>query len=63
MTRNEAQQIAQGVRDHLPMAMRQRLKSIHIMPKLHNGFLTIRVHCVPVTAEDPEPYIFVVEEI
>lgn len=63
MTRDEAQYIAQGVRDHLPVAMRQRLKAMDVCPKLHNGMLTIRVYCVNMTAEEPEAYIFKNEEI
>ncbi len=63
MTRQEAQGIAQGVRDHLPMNMRQRLKSIDVCPKLHSGMLTIRVYMVNQTAEEPEAFIFKSEEI
>lgn len=39
------------------------VKSIHVMPKLHNGHLTIRVFMIPVAAEDPDPFIFTREEL
>lgn len=63
MTRQEAQSIAQGVRDHLPMGARQRLKAIDVCPKLHSGMLTIRVYMTNQTAEEPEAFIFKAEEI
>lgn len=63
MTKEEAQQLAQAVRNGLPWRMRQKLKAIHIMPKLHEGHLTFRVFCHPSIAEDPDPYIFAAEEI
>lgn len=47
----------------MPMEMRQRLKSIDVLPKLHSGMLTIRVYCVNKTAEEPESYIFKNEEL
>lgn len=59
----EAHQLAQKVRDGLPWRMRQSLKSIHVMPKLHSGHLTIRVFLVPQIAEDPEPWIFSADEL
>ena len=63
MTSREAHYIAQGLRDHLPTEMRQRLKSIDVCPKLHGGMLTIRVYMVNKTAEEPEAFIFPSEEI
>ena len=63
MTREEAQTLAAGICNRLPYAMRQRLKSIHVMPHLHNGHLTIRVFMYNVTAEDPDPFIFGASEI
>lgn len=58
MTKDEAVELARKVRDGLPWRMRQRLKAIHIMPKLHEGHLTFRVFCHPQTADDPDPFIF-----
>lgn len=63
MTRDEAHYLAQGIRDHLPMSKRQRLKSIDVCPKLHDGMLTIRVYMTNKTAEEPEAHIFKAEEI
>ncbi len=63
MTRQEAQEIAQGVRDKLPMGMRQRLKAVDVVPKLHSGMLTIRVYMTNQTAEEPDAFIFKAEEI
>jgi stage III sporulation protein SpoIIIAA len=63
MTRDEAQQIAAGVRDHLSMGVRQRLKAIDVCPKLHQGMLTIRVYAHNQTAEDPPPFVFLAEEL
>ena len=63
MTRHEAHELASGVRDHLPMFMRQRLKAIHIMPRLHNGHLTIRVFMINQSAEDQPEFIFMSEEL
>ena len=63
MNRDEALELAGKVRDGLPAAMRQRLKAIWIMPKLHSGHLTIRVHATPQIAEDPEPFVFTVDEL
>ncbi len=63
MTRQEAQEIAQGVRDKLPFSARQRLKAIDVVPKLHSGMLTIRVYMTNVTAEEPEAFVFKAEEI
>jgi hypothetical protein len=47
----------------MPHDMAWRVKSIDVCPKLHQGMLTIRVYMKNVTAEDPEPFIFPVEEI
>lgn len=63
MTTQEARELAAAVRDRLPMAMRQRVKAIHVIPRLHQGMLTIRVFAVNRTAEDPEPFIFGAEEL
>jgi hypothetical protein len=63
MTREEGLRLAAAVRDALPMAMRQQLKAIHVSPKLHNGHLSLRVFMVPVTAADPEPFVFAAHEI
>lgn len=50
--------MAKEMRDSLPWRMKQRFKAIHIMPKLHEGHLTVRIFMTTQTAEDPEPYIF-----
>jgi len=63
MTRNEALDLAGKVRDGLPYGIRQRLKAIHVSPHLHQGHTTIRVFTVNQTADDPEPYIFTVDEL
>lgn len=63
MLKEQAHEIARGVRDCLPMQMRQRLKAIDVCPKLHNGMLTIRVYMVNVTADEPAAFTFLPEEI
>jgi hypothetical protein len=63
MTREEGALLAAAVRDALPMALRQQLKAIWVHPHLHNGHLTVRVFMVPVTAADPEPFVFAAHEI
>ena len=63
MTYDEAHDIARVLRLELPGRMSERIKAIHVMPKLHNGHLTIRVFMIPVTAEDPEPFVFAADEI
>ena len=63
MTRDEAKTLALNVQDALPESYRQRLKAIHIVPRLHAGMTTIRVFTVNVTADDPAPYIFSVDDL
>ena len=63
MTRAEGQELAHMVRAGLPSAMMAKLKSIWIMPHLHNGHLTIRIFMYPQIAEDPEPFVFASDEI
>lgn len=63
MTRGEAHELAHMVRAGLPSNMRANLKSIWVMPHLHNGHLTIRVFMTAQTAEDPEPFVFLAEEL
>lgn len=63
MTPEEGKTLAARVRDGLPWGVRQRLKAIHVMPHLHGGHLTIRVFCTPLTADDPEPFIYAAEEL
>ena len=63
MTHWEAGSLALKVRQALPGDMERRLKAIHVIPRLHQGMLTIRVYCVPRTAEDPEPFVFNREEL
>ena len=63
LTRDEAVKLARGIRDALPESYRQRLKAIHVAPRLHAGMTTIRVFTVNVTADDPAPYIFSVDDL
>jgi len=63
LTREEARELAGKIRDGLPVRLRQQLKAIHVMEKLHNGHMTIRVHMTPQTADDPEAWIFAAHEI
>lgn len=63
MTRDEAFHLAARVRDALPWSTRQRLKAIDVIPRLHDGMLTIRVYAKNQTAEDPEPFVFRIEEL
>ena len=63
MTQQEARNLAMGVRDTLPMGLRQRLKAIHVMPRVHNGHLTVRVFMVNQSVEDPPEFIFTPEEL
>lgn len=63
MTRHEAQRIAGNVRDALSMEQRARLKAIDVVPKLHDGMLTIRVYMTTKTADEPTAHIFKAEEI
>ena len=63
MTRDEAKQLAGFVRSGLPKSMEQRLKAIHVAPKLHQGMLTIRVFMVSQAAEEPEFFVFAADEI
>ena len=63
MTREEGRELAGRVRDALPWATRQRLKAIHVAPHLHQGMLTIRVFTVNETAPDPDPFVFLTEEL
>jgi len=63
MTRQEAKVLAEQIASHLPESLRKRLKSIDILPRLHNGMLTIRVYCISQSADEPESFIFLSEEI
>jgi hypothetical protein len=63
MTRDEALAFARGVRDALPWSYRQRLKAIHIAPRLHQAMTTVRIFTTTVTAGDDEPYIFAPEDL
>ena len=63
MTRDDALVLAGKVRDGLPWVLRQRLKALHIHPHAHEGHTTVRIFTVPQAIEDPEPFIFTVEEL
>ena len=58
-----ALRIARAVHDALPERGRECLKSIHVVMRLHMGMLTVRCHFIPDVAQDPDPYIFTVEEL
>jgi len=59
----DARTLARAIRDGLPEDMRGRLKAIHVMPKLHEGHMTVRIFMIPFTAEDPDPFIFADKEL
>jgi hypothetical protein len=63
LTKVEAQALAWGVINALPTGMRQRFKAIHLTPRLNSGMFTIRVHMVPQSAEEPESFIFTLEDL
>lgn len=63
MTRDEALVFARGVRDALPWSYRQRLKAIHIAPRLHQAMTTVRIFTTTVTADDAEPHVFGADEL
>jgi hypothetical protein len=55
--------LARGVFMSPTPSQMKRLKSIHVVRRLHEGMLTIRVFFVNVTKEDPEPSIFTREDL
>jgi hypothetical protein len=59
VTQVEARLLAAAIKRALP----NQVKAVHVMPKLHQGHLTIRVFMVPQIAEDPDPFIFASEEL
>jgi hypothetical protein len=61
VTRNDAFFIAQGVVDQLGDDAR-RLKAVHVIRKITDGVITIRVFLTSVAPDDPEPFIFTPEE-
>lgn len=63
LSREEGRQLAGAMRDGLPMRMRQRLKAVHVVARLHEGMTTVRIFTVPETAADPETYIYTSDEI
>ena len=63
MNDTDGRTLALAVRNALPWSMLKQLKAIHVSPHLHNGHLTIRVFMIPVTAADPEPFVFSVEDL
>jgi hypothetical protein len=54
---------AKAVAAAIKAALPNHVKAVHVMPKLHQGHLTIRVFMLPQIAEDPEPFIFTSEEL
>ena len=63
MTEQEARNLAIASINSLPIDDLSRLKSVHVAPKLHQGMLVVRMFFVNKTAEDPEPFIFLPEEL
>jgi len=63
MTRSEAQNVAAAAVAQLSPEARLRFKAVDVIPRLHQGMLTIRLYFFNHTAPDPEPYIFTAEEI
>lgn len=63
MNRVEATRLAQAIKANLPDSMRERLKNIDIIPKLHDGMCTIRLYMFNKVAEEPEAFIFPSKEI
>lgn len=63
MTEHEARMLALAIREHLPHGCRARFKAVHIAQHLHQGHLTVRVFMVPVTADDPTPYIYTADDL
>ena len=63
MTKGEAWELACKVRDALSPETQQRLKAVHIVPRLHQGMLTLRIFTVNRTAPDPDPFIFTADEL
>lgn len=62
LTKAGAKVVAQAVATTLG----PRLKSVHVMPKLHEGVINIRCYLRPLRSEEvpePVPYIFNVEEL
>jgi hypothetical protein len=57
------QETARAVAAAIKAALPNKVKAVHLMPKLHQGHLTIRVFMVPQIADDPEPFIFESEEL
>ena len=63
LSKVEAKCLAWGVINNLPIRMRQQFKAIHVVPRLNSGMLTIRVHMIPQSAEEPESFIFTLEDL
>jgi len=63
MTAFEARAIASALKHVLLPSVGKRMKAIHVIPRLHEGVLTIRVFSVPHTAEEPASYMYNAEEI
>lgn len=63
LSREEGRELAGRVRDGLPMRMRQRLRAIHVIARINEGITTVRIFTTPVSADDPEAYVFLSDEI
>lgn len=63
MTRERARDIAEAVVRGLTPDDVSRLKAVHVIARLHQGMLTVRLHFFPKIAEDDSPYIFAKHEI
>ena len=62
MTHTEATEIARFLTDAFTR-WGHTVKAVHVGPRLHGGHCTIRVHCVPQSAEEPEAYVFTPEDL
>jgi hypothetical protein len=58
MTRDNAHGICCAIVQHLDTMDRARLKSIHVVTRLHDGMITFRLYFVSQPHEDPAPFIF-----
>ena len=63
MTNEEARAIAGAVRLNLPPDSYRRLKAVHVVTRPQDGMLTIRCYFKSQSPDDPEPFIFNVEEL
>jgi hypothetical protein len=63
MNQEEAKVVARAIKDALPADMRDRLKAIDVITRLHDGMCTVRLYMYNKVAEDPKPYNFAAKEL